>query len=525
MSGLALISFNVEETMKRRCVLFVFVLFVFVLPVLLMHVGVAVCAAERNVVLFVTDDQGQDAGCYGNSVIKTPHLDAIARDGALFTHAFCTTASCSASRSVILTGLQNHANGHYGHQHNYHKFNSYTNIVGLPVYLAKAGYRTGRCGKYHVAPDSVYKFDNVLPESPRRANSRSPYEMAEACRDFITQPGDRPFFLYFCTSDPHRGGGEAVELPQQPNRFGNPAPNGKRYPGIKEVVYNPDEVLVPGFLPDTPTCRAEIAQYYQSVSRVDQGLGQLIEILQTAGKWDDTLFIYISDHGIAMPGAKTTVYEGGMRSPCIVRNPYNRSRGIVTDAMISWVDLAPTILDFAEALDDNGQVRNAILEQLDQPTAGTQQSSVTKPGRFHGRSFLPVLDQEHVTGWDEVYASHTFHEIQMYYPMRVVRGRRYKLIWNVAYPLPFPFASDLWAAPTWQAQYKLGMNAPYGAQTVGSYIQRPKFELFDLENDPHEGQNLAEDPQYLATLDLMIAKLKAFQQTSNDPWIMKWRYE
>ena len=113
----------------------------------------------------------------------------------------------------------------------------------------------------------------------------------------------------------------------------------------------------------------------------------------------------------------------------------------------------------------------------------------------------------------------------MYYPMRVVRGRRYKLIWNIAHPLPFPFASDLWAAPTWQAQYKLGMDAPYGAQTVASYIKRPKFELFDLASDPNEGQNLAEDPAHVATLDQMVAKLKAFQETSNDPWIIKWKYE
>ena len=492
---------------------------------LLVSFVAGVQSAERNVVLLVTDDQSPDAGCYGNSVIKTPQLDALARDGTLFTHAFCTTASCSASRSVILTGLHNHANGHYGHQHNYHKFNSYTNIVGLPVYLAKAGYRTARCGKYHVAPESVYQFEGVLPARPRRVSSRSPVEMAEACRGFVEEESEQPFFLYFCTSDPHRGGGEAVELNHQPNRFGNPRPDGRGYRGIEEVVYDPADVLVPGFLPDTPTCRAEIAQYYQSVSRVDQGLGRLIEILKQSGKWQTTLFIYISDHGIAMPGAKTTVYEGGLRSPCVVRNPYQARRGVTTDAMVSWVDLAPTILDFAQVLDEQGVVRRSILDQLDSPPAGTQQSRVTQRGHFHGRSFLEVLDQSKTTGWDDVYASHTFHEIQMYYPMRVVRERRYKLIWNVAHPLPFPFASDLWAAPTWQAQYKLGLSAPYGAQTVDSYINRPEFELFDLVKDPHEGHNLADDPDHIATLDLLIAKLKAFQQRTDDPWRLKWQYE
>ncbi len=478
-------------------------------------------AASRNVVLFVTDDQSQDAGCYGNDVVQTPNLDALAADGTRFNYAFCTTASCSASRSVILTGLHNHANGHYGHQHNYHKFNSYSNIVGLPVLLGKAGYRTARCGKYHVAPEAVYQFDKAIPGS-----TRSPVEMARNCKPFIEDDSEQPFFLYICTSDPHRGGGEANELPHKPNRFGNPKPNSKGYPGIKEVVYDPKDVIVPGFLPDTPTCRAEIAQYYQSVSRIDQGLGHLIQVLKDAGKWDDTLFLYISDHGIAMPGAKTTLYEGGMRSPCLARNPYNDHRGVVTDAMVSWIDLAPTILDFAGALDhETGHAKSKIVAQLERPAAGTQQSRQTKPGTFHGRSFLSVLDQEETKGWNQVNASHTFHEIQMYYPMRVVRERKYKLIWNIAHPLPFPFASDLWAAPTWQAQYKLGLDAPYGAMTVGSYMHRPKFELFDLEKDPHEGKNLADDPQHAETLARLVAKLKDFQRRTNDPWIMKWDYE
>lgn len=478
-------------------------------------------AAPRNVVLFVTDDQSPDAGCYGNSVIQTPNMDALARDGTLFTHAFCTTASCSASRSVILSGLHNHANGHYGHQHNYHKFNAYTNIVGLPVYLSKAGYRTARCGKYHVAPESVYQFEETLP-----GPTRSPVVMANNCEAFIKADGDKPFFLYFCTSDPHRGGGEADELPYKPNRFGNPQPNSKGYPGVEEVVYDPKDVIVPGFLPDTPTCRAEVAQYYQSVSRIDQGLGRLVEILNEADKWDDTLFIYISDHGIAMPGAKTTVYEGGMRSPCLVRNPYNAKRGTTTDAMVSWVDIAPTIVDFAGQLDpQTGNVKPQIVKQVAKPAPGTQTTRATKPGTFHGRSFLGVLAQEKTEGWDSVNASHTFHEIQMYYPMRVVRERRYKLIWNIAHPLSFPFASDLWAAPTWQAQFKLGKDAPYGVQTVHSYMHRPEFELFDLEQDPHEGNNLAKDPQHAKLLAEMIAKLKAFQRKTNDPWIIKWQYE
>ena len=495
--------------------------FIFTLISLLcLSLGIAQ-AAKRNIVLFVTDDQSPDFGAYGNSALKTPNLDALANDGTRFDHAFCTTASCSASRSVILSGLHNHANGHYGHQHSYHKFNSYGNLISLPVYLSHGGYRTARCGKYHVAPESIYKFGQVIP-----GKSRSPVEMAENSKAFLAEDSEKPFFLYICTSDPHRGGGSANELPYKPDRFGNPKPGSKGYPGIKEVIYDPKKVNVPGFLPDTPTCRAEIAQYYQSVSRVDQGIGRLIEILKETGKWEDTLFLFIADHGIAMPGAKTTLYEGGMRSPCLVRNPYLKKRGVATDAMISWVDLAPTILEFANVLDGKGKLNRSTEKSLGiTKIKGEQNGRALAPGKFHGRSFLSVLDQEKTNGWDQVNASHTFHEITMYYPMRVVRERRYKLIWNIAHGLSYPFASDLWAAPTWQAQWKQGMSAPYGAKTVRSYIHRPAFELYDLQEDPHEGKNLANSPKHQELLARLKKKLKAFQGQTNDPWVMKWRYE
>jgi N-sulfoglucosamine sulfohydrolase len=460
---------------------------------LLVSIGIQPAfAAPRNVVLFVTDDQGQDAGCYGNAVIQTPNLDRLASEGTLFRYAFCTTASCSASRSVILTGMHNHANAHYGHEHSYHHFSSYATVKSLPVMLADAGYRTGQVGKFHVTPESVYHFEVRLP-----GNARSPVEMADNCRSFVAS-SERPFFLYFCTADPHRGGDRDDETPQRPNRFGN-KPNGKEYPGIKSVRYDPQDVVVPAFLPDTAVCRAELAQYYQSVSRVDQGLGRLIEVLKEAGVYDDTLIIFISDHGIAFPGAKTTTYEPGLRSPCIVRNPYAKRRGVVNQAMISWIDLTPTILDFARA-------------------------TPSEPS-YHGRSFLPALEDENPTGWDEIHASHTFHEITMYYPMRVVRNRRYKLIWNIAYPLPYPFASDLWEAPTWQDVLHKGGEALYGRRTVKAYLHRPQFELYDLESDPDETRNLAGDAAHAMLLREMQQNIRNFQKRTSDPWISKWDYE
>ena len=476
-------------------------------------------AAERNIVLIVADDHGRDAGCYGNPVIQTPSIDALAAEGTLFTDAFCTTASCSASRSVILTGMQNHANGQYGHEHDYHKFSTWANAASLPRYLEQAGYRTARCGKFHVAPESVYHFQEVIP-----GGGRNDMEMADNCYDFVARGDDAPFFLYLCFNDPHRGRGVNRNRPHKPNRFGNEAASSANL----TKTYSPDEVIVPDFLPDTAACREELAEYYQSVSRLDAAVGRLVEHLKTAGVYDDTLIVYMSDHGVAMPGAKTTVYEGGLHSPLVVRNPYAETQPKECSAMISWVDITPTLLDFAGVLDANKKsIKPSVLQPLRQEArqADGFKSAQANPGKFHGRSFLPVWKGETLSDWDEVYASHTFHEITMYYPMRVVRERKYKLIWNIAADLPFPFASDLWAAPTWQEQYQQGPSAPYGSWSVDTYIHRPKFELFDLESDPHETTNLADDPAHAETLARLQQKLKTFQRQTNDPWVLKWRYE
>lgn len=128
-----------------------------------------------NIILIVADDHGRgDLGCYGNPVVKTSNLDKLASEGVRFTNAFCTTASCSASRSVILSGLYNHFNGQYGHQHDYHHFSSFNTVRSLPVLLSHGGYRTIRIGKYHVAPEEVYQFDATL-----RGNERNAVQMAD----------------------------------------------------------------------------------------------------------------------------------------------------------------------------------------------------------------------------------------------------------------------------------------------------------------------------------------------------------
>jgi N-sulfoglucosamine sulfohydrolase len=318
--------------------------------------------------------------------------------------------------------------------------------------------------------------------------------MAERARAFLSRDDPRPFFLYFCTSDPHRSGTVNTNHPARPNRFGN----GPAHPGIQETVFRAEEVPVPRFLPDTAATRAELAEYYQAVARIDQGLGRLLEVLRASGHYDDTLILFLSDNGIAFPGSKTTLYEPGMRLPLLVRSPAQTRRGVVCNGMVSWADLAPTVLDFAG-------VPFAVA-------------------RFHGRSFLPILEESSPSGWDEVHASHTFHEITMYYPMRVVRTRRYKCILNLAHPLPFPFASDLEESATWQSVKALGSDR-FGQRAVSAFIQRPRYELYDLERDPDEVTNLAGDPAHAAHFERLRRNLRTFQEQTGDPWVVKYRYE
>ncbi|MFR9611693.1 MAG: sulfatase [Rikenellaceae bacterium] len=440
---------------------------------------------KPNIILCVADDHGMDAlGCYGNKVIKTPNLDKLASEGVRFTNAFCTSASSAASRSVLLTGMYGHATGSYGHVHDYHHFSTFDTIKSLPVTLAENGYQTARIGKYHVAPESVYHFNKVYEADPRNT-----VEMADACHTIFDSK--EPFFLYFCTDDPHRGNPFKPDEWSDPNRFGN---KDEGYEGVKTIKYDPKKVLVPDFISDTRQTREEIAEYYESISRIDQGFGRLMSYLEASGKRDNTIVIYISDNGMAFPGAKTTLYDPGMQLPCIISDPTIESKGTTCDAMITWADMTPTILDMAGVEVDN---------------------------EMHGQSFRDAIKEEHPKGFDEVLAAHNFHEVTMYYPMRVLRNREYKLIWNVAWQQEYPFASDLWYSSTWQRAYRDGMEN-FGKRSMVTFLQRPRFELYNIKTNPDETINLANNPQYKDVLESMQTRLLQRLRETSDPWVICW---
>jgi N-sulfoglucosamine sulfohydrolase len=441
-------------------------------------VAPAGAAERRNVVLMIADDMGLTAGCYGDKAARTPNIDQLAADGTLFRFAFATVASCSPSRSVLYTGLHTHTSGQYGLAHASHNAYTRTNVRGLPALLKAAGYYTGVIGKLHVQPQSVYLFD----DDSQMVNPRNVAAVADRAKQFLAKAGDKPFCLILGYTDPHRAA----------KGFAN---DGK-YPDVPAVRYDPKNLPVPYHLPDTPDVRADLAEYYQSVSRLDHGVGLIRKLLRDSGRDTDTLVIFLSDNGIPFPGAKTTLYDSGLQLPLIIHAP-GRKGGVVTSAMASWVDVTPTILDWA----------------------GVKALPV-----MAGRSLLPILNQESPAGWDEVYGSHQFHEITMYYPMRMIRTRTHKLILNIAHPLRFPFAADIHGSPSWQGILKRG-DTMMGQRSVQQFLQRPREELYDLRNDPNELKNVAGDPKQTEVLESLRKKLRTWQQRTNDPWIVKYEYE
>ena len=468
--------------------------------------------AAKNVVVIVADDLGWQLGCYGDKQAKTPNIDKLAAEGVRFTRAYCTTASCSASRSVLMTGLFNHATGHYGHAHGDGHFSTYDSVRTLPVMMTEAGYRTCSIGKYHLAPEATYHFEAYRNDGIQ--GSRNSVRMAENAKSWITEKDDRQFFLYWCSTDPHRAA----------QGFAN-SPKDDFYPGVTPVRFTADKMRVPSWLPDASEVRQEWAEFYEAINRLDQGVGTLMQALQDSGHWDDTLVLFLADNGPPFPGAKTTLYDPGARLPLIVRDPTQPRRG-TTDALACWADITPTILDWC------GVTPKPAPPIVPRENGGSPEgarpakNAKTQPVTFHGRSFLKALTDEHAAknGFDEIFGSHTFHEVTMYYPMRSIISGRHKLIFNIAHELPYPFASDLYASPTWQMALKSKLPV-YGLRSTSAYIHRPRFEFYDLVADPDELKNLADDPEHAKLVAELQNKLKAWQKQTRDPWVSKWEYE
>jgi len=430
-----------------------------------------------NILLLIADDLGRMTGCYGEKTIRTPNIDALAASGTRFDMAFTSTASCSASRSVIYTGLHTHETGQYGLHHDHHHFMTFDDVETAPLLMARAGYHTGIIGKVHVGPEQVYPW-KLREESATRDVG---WVAERAAAYFAQRAEDRqPFFLTIGFIDPHRD--------ETRGGFGNDAF------GADDPVFSLSETEIPPFLPDLPEVRTELAEYYRSVHRLDRGVGLILDRLDEAGLSENTLVVFLSDNGSPFLNSKTTLFDAGVHLPLIVRIP-GQTPGLANPNLVSFIDLLPTFLDAAGA--------------------------PPYKGRRKGRSLLPILESETLLpDWEIVFGSHTFHEITNYWPTRFLRTSRYKYHRNVAWKLDFPFSGDLYGSLSWQGMRRQ-RPVMIGERPLESYVRRPAEELFDLQSDPAEVQNLASDPGHEDVLAEFRDLMEEWQRETDDPWLYR----
>ena len=393
----------------------------------------------------------------------------------------------------------------YGLHHAFHHFQSFDNVQSLPRILNKTGgdYWYGIIGKKHFGPDTVYPF-------PFSHTNDDGYNIDEIGRNITlmnnlvqqflkeAQKKAKPFFLYVAFVDVHRGCNATFC-----EHFGDGTGENNVIPDWKPIDYDPEEVEVPPYLPDTLETRKDIAAQYRTVSRMDQGVGLFLKSLQDFGYENNTLVILTSDNGIPFPNAKTNLYEPGMGEPMIISNPMVPERwGQETEALASTTDIVPTIMDWFG---------------LKYPEHKLGGSTVT----LQGKSLLPVLSAEPTTGYDTVFASHNLHEITMYYPMRAVRDKSHRLIHNINFKMPYPIAGDLFSSLTYQDILHHTSNnvSTKWYKTLDQYYYRDEYELYDLDKDPLESKNVIDDPVYQNIANDLKDKLRQWLMNTNDPWL------
>ena len=433
---------------------------------------------SKNVLLLIADDWSPLAGCYGNKVVQTPVVDELATRGVVFEQAFCTTPSCAASRATLLTGLHSHAHGQYGHSHKRHSFRTLPTVQTLPAILREHGITTGIIGKQHTLPVESYPWDvNQSETNPKGIDFRDPNEVKRAARAFFRASQGRPFYLHVGFWRPHRHG----------DGFGNDV----SFERVPTVHYEPDDVVVPGFLPDYPEVRRELVDYYTAVSRLDFTIGGVLEALRDSGLEKDTLVILMSDHGMPFPGAKASSFDSGHHCPLIISDPDGTKRGVRNRALVNWTDLMPTVLEGF---------------------------GISPPQGLHGRSLLPVLDSEEPPGWDETTFSHSFHGVTEYYPYRAIRGRRYKYVLNLFPELTLPLPTDLFTSKTWRVVERERLEL--GQRRTLEVLHQPQEKLYDVQADPQETHNLINAPELADLVADFRAKMKAFREETDDFWLL-----
>jgi N-sulfoglucosamine sulfohydrolase len=418
---------------------------------------------KPNIILFITHDQGQLIGCYDSpqmpNTLNTPNIDNLAKEGVQFKSNFCTAPQCSPSRGSIMTSLYPHQNGLMGLV-NLGWTLPETNKT-LPMFLRDNGYTTYLVGLQHESRDnSTLGYDLIIPQ--RFRNVLSLRRMKRDIPDFFDKLKQQKEPFYACIGT-----------------FGSHIP----YKGWGEPV-DPDSIKVPPFLPDDEDIRMDFAELYGNIHTVDDLVGQVLGHLEDADLRDNTIFIYTTDHGIAFPRAKCTLYDPGIKTTFIMTLPESDvlTGGRIIDSMISNIDLLPSVLELIGA---------------------------EVPTNIEGRSFLPILTGKTNKIRSEIFVEKTYHDI--YDPMRGIRTENYKYIKN------FEKSDVLFEIPE-----DMRNTARCGGVFMNKYPElyekeRMPEELYDLENDPNETNNVINDPDYKVIVAELKTKLNTWMTQTNDP--------
>lgn len=415
--------------------------------------------AQRHIVVYLSDDHSQfDSSLYGADDIPMPHLEQLAADGMTFTHAFVASPACAPSRAAMLTGLMPARNGAMAN-HTYPDEETHYLVQDLQA----AGFEVAAFGKV---------------AHGRNGAQLAGFDVADGAKDYeplkrnVTKyleqrVSDKPLCLFVGISNPH------VLWPE-------------------ESSFSRDQVRIPPKHLDTPDTRRLRAAYYEEIRQLDVFLGELRK-LAAEHLGDDVLFLHTSDHGGQWPFGKWTLYDYGIRVPLVASWPGVIRPGSTTDAMVSWIDLLPTLLDLI-----GGQV----------------------PQQIDGRSFAEVLQGKADTHRERIFTTHSRDRRMNVYPTRSIRTREWKLIHNLYPEFAFTTHSDLLrrqqAGAFWTEWVELAETDPRAREVVDSYYRRPEFELYHLGQDRWEQRNLADDPQHAQRLQQLKQELAAWRDEQGD---------
>jgi arylsulfatase A-like enzyme len=406
-----------------------------------------------NLIVLDCHDLGRHLGCYGHGTVPSDALDRLAADGVRFANAYCTAPQCSPSRAALYTGRHAHDVGMLGLAHPPFDWRLRPGVRYLARYLSEAGWSTHHVGVQHVIRDTP---EHVLSLGfDTHAASHAPaQEVADIAAELLGRL-DRPFFLNVGFEEPHR---------DAQGRF-------KTHP-----PYDARGVEVPGYLPDTAAAREEMAELQGAIHAMDRGVGRILGELAARPDAHDTWVVFTTDHGLALPRAKASMYDPGVAVALLMRWP---ARGLVggrvEEALTSHVDLLPTLLDGL---------------------------GLPLPSDLHGRSLWPRLQGGADLPRERVFAEKTFHTA--YEPQRMVRDRRYKLIANLEVDI-LNVPGDV-------------LRSPITAEMVDEVaVERPPLELYDLEDDPGERRNRIDDPVLADVRARLTDALVDWMRRTGDP--------